>query len=63
MDSSHTGAWSALESLDCSLCGTAMPFETPGCADGHGDDCPDRVCVGCGTVLVVGLVPLAARSA
>lgn len=63
MDSTYAGTWGALETWDCSLCGAAMPFETLGCADGHGDDCPDRVCVGCGGVLVVGPVPMAARSA
>jgi hypothetical protein len=53
--------WAVLETLDCATCGSAMPFESPECLDGHGDDCPDRVCVGCGYVLVVGPVPLAER--
>jgi hypothetical protein len=29
--------------------------------DGHDDDCPDRICVGCGEVLVIGLAPLQER--
>ena len=50
--------WAALALIDCSTCGTAMPFETLDCPDGH-DDCPDHVCTGCGAVVVVGLSPLA----
>ena len=53
-----TREWAVLETLDCSTCGQPMPFETPDCVDGHDDDCPDRVCVGCGLVLVVGPGPL-----
>ena len=53
-----TREWAALDALDCSTCGQPMPFETPECVDGHDDDCPDRVCVGCGLVLVVGPGPL-----
>ncbi|GAB2693160.1 hypothetical protein [Thalassiella azotivora] len=55
--------WAAVEAWDCSTCGEPMPFEALPCADGHDDDCPDRICVGCGTVVVVGLAPLEARSA
>jgi hypothetical protein len=36
-----------------------MPFETLSCMDGHDDDCPDRICTGCGAVLVVYLAPRA----
>jgi hypothetical protein len=54
--------WAAiLETLDCSTCGQPMLFEPVDCGDGHGEDCPDRVCVGCGAVLVVGLGPIEAR--
>jgi heterodisulfide reductase subunit A-like polyferredoxin len=56
-----TVEWAALEVFDCSTCGQPMPFEAVDCADGHGEDCPDRVCVSCGLVLVAGPVPLAAR--
>ena len=52
--------WAALEAWDCSTCGGPMPFEAPDCMDGHGGDCPDRICTGCGEVLVVA-VPVAAR--
>lgn len=50
--------WAALALLDCSTCGSQMPFQALDCPDGHDDDCPDRVCTGCGYVVVVGPVPL-----
>lgn len=56
-----TWEWAALETRDCVTCGRTMPFELVDCVDGHGEDCPDRVCVGCGTVLVVGPAPLGQR--
>lgn len=43
--------------LDCPTCAESRPFEQPPCTDGHGADCPERVCVDCGTAL---LVPTAA---
>ena len=46
-----------LEELDCPECRTAMPCELVDCADGHDEDCADRVCTGCGAVLVVGPAP------
>jgi hypothetical protein len=51
--------WAALETRECSVCAAAMPFEVAPCADGHEEDCPDRVCLGCGAVVVVGPAPLA----
>ena len=50
-----------LESHDCAVCGQAMPFEAPICDDGHEDACPDRICTGCGAVLVVGPAPIDVR--
>jgi hypothetical protein len=38
----------------CPSCRDERPFETPHCLDGHGADCPDRACVGCGTAAFVG---------
>jgi len=55
------GEWTALEVFDCVSCGAPSPFEPVDCVDGHADDCPDRCCVACGTVLVVGPAPLAHR--
>ncbi|MEU4378184.1 hypothetical protein [Micromonospora echinofusca] len=50
--------------LYCDTCEGVEPFETPPCADGHGADCPELVCTGCGAaVLVPGVVfHLARRS-
>lgn len=56
-----TREWAALDAFDCSACGRPMPFEAPECVDGHDDDCPDRVCVGCGLVLEIGPGPLSLR--
>jgi hypothetical protein len=40
----------------CEICGREEGFEAPPCVDGHGGDCPDLVCVGCGTVITVDVV-------
>ena len=39
--------------VDCPLCGSDQPAEAPECLDGHGADCPDRLCVKCGTAVFV----------
>jgi len=52
-----------LENRDCPECGADVPFERVECADGHGEDCPDRACVGCGLALVVGPVWLTETAA
>ncbi|GLW64150.1 hypothetical protein Arub01_23940 [Actinomadura rubrobrunea] len=39
----------------CSTCGDERLFEQPPCPDGHGADCPERVCTECGAALLVGL--------
>lgn len=38
----------------CPDCGDERPFEQPPCADGHGPDCAEWVCVDCGTALWIG---------
>jgi hypothetical protein len=43
----------AEQDLYCSNCADFVPSEAPPCADGHGDDCPDRACTMCGTALFV----------
>jgi len=48
--------------LRCAECGQVRAFEAPPCADGHGDDCPERVCVECGFAVFVGIVPAAAEA-
>lgn len=43
----------------CSTCGEERRFERPPCADGHGEECPELICAGCGTaVLTGGLLPI-----
>lgn len=37
----------------CPSCDHDVPVEAPPCADGHGELCPDRVCLQCGTALLV----------
>ncbi|WP_375490878.1 hypothetical protein [uncultured Jatrophihabitans sp.] len=41
------------ELLFCPQCQHEALAEAPPCADGHGDACPDRACVDCGTALLV----------
>jgi hypothetical protein len=40
----------------CTTCRADMAFEQPDCLDdhGHGVDCPEWACVGCGEAVVVG---------
>ncbi|MBX6766922.1 MAG: hypothetical protein IRY90_07200 [Actinomadura rubrobrunea] len=47
----------------CSTCGDERLFEQPPCPDGHGADCPERVCTECGAALLVGLPPGSAGTA
>lgn len=49
--------------LYCAECGEVRAFETPPCADGHGDDCPERACVECGFAVFVGVIPAPAEVA
>ena len=37
----------------CPVCGGEAVLVTPDCADGHGAECPDRLCVACGLALFV----------
>jgi hypothetical protein len=39
--------------LYCPTCGRECLAEAPPCPDGHGDECPDRACVECGTALLL----------
>ena len=39
----------------CTECSAEQEFEVPPCADGHGEDCPDLACVGCGAAVVLGV--------
>jgi hypothetical protein len=37
----------------CSGCADVREFEVPDCAEGHGGDCPELICTGCGEALLV----------
>jgi hypothetical protein len=42
-----------IEEAPCPVCGKSVPVETPECVDGHGPDCPERLCTLCGSALLV----------
>ena len=55
-----------LATLPCPTCGQDTDFEQPPCADGHtedGGECPEWVCLDCGTALLGGTPPRAGRVA
>ena len=58
LDLTHDLYWG----LACPACTQPRAFERPPCPDGHGADCPERVCVACGTAVLVD-VPIAERGA
>jgi hypothetical protein len=37
----------------CATCRREALFDAPPCPDGHDDDCPELVCTGCGTAVLV----------
>lgn len=44
----------------CPVCDDEVAFERPDCLDGHGPDCPDLACTGCGlAVFAAGPAPAA----
>lgn len=47
-----------LRQLHCATCEADMEFEVPRCADGHGADCPELVCTGCGTAVLIAPLPV-----
>lgn len=49
------------EILYCGECARWQPFERPPCQDGHGAECPERICVACGYAVLVGVIPEARR--
>jgi len=44
--------------LRCVICDTELPFETPPCADGHAEECPELLCTRCGAAEIVAPVTL-----
>ncbi|MGN6608263.1 MAG: hypothetical protein ACTHMS_14770 [Jatrophihabitans sp.] len=47
------------EYLFCPLCAQETLVEAPPCPDGHGSDCPERLCTDCGFVFDIGPAPIA----
>jgi hypothetical protein len=46
----------------CPDCAELKLFEQPPCVDGHGADCPEWLCLTCGTALLIDMpVELVAR--
>ena len=43
---------------NCTDCGDEREFERLECVDGHGPDCPERICLMCGYVVLIGPIPL-----
>lgn len=39
--------------LYCDTCEGVQPFEAPPCVDGHGADCPELACTGCGAAVLI----------
>ncbi|MER7456483.1 hypothetical protein [Micromonospora sp. NPDC126480] len=39
--------------LHCDVCQGVQPFEAPACVDGHGADCPELICTGCGAAVLI----------
>ncbi|MEK8109932.1 hypothetical protein NKG94_47010 [Micromonospora sp. M12] len=43
--------------LYCDVCEGVAPFEAPPCVDDHGTDCPELVCIDCGSAVVIARSP------
>lgn len=39
--------------LYCDNCEGVVPFEAPPCVDGHGVNCPELFCTGCGAAVLI----------
>ncbi|KWV29411.1 hypothetical protein [Micromonospora rifamycinica] len=37
----------------CDTCESVQLFEVPPCPDGHGTDCPELACTGCGAAVLI----------
>jgi hypothetical protein len=48
---------------DCAVCGRRRLLVAPPCAEGHGADCPDRICAECGTAVFLDPVVVAPGAA
>lgn len=45
------------------MCGRAGALVAPSCDEGHGDECPDRICADCGVAVFLDPVVTAAHGA
>jgi hypothetical protein len=43
--------------LPCPECCETLTFEQPPCEDGHGFDCPEWICTGCGYAMLLATYP------
>jgi hypothetical protein len=43
----------AMIEVYCPQCAELGAFEQPPCVDGHGADCPEWLCLTCGTALLI----------
>jgi hypothetical protein len=39
--------------LYCDSCEGVVLFEAPRCVEGHGADCPELICTGCGAAVLI----------
>lgn len=44
--------------MHCVTCDGEALFEGPPCDDGHDDDCPELVCTGCGSAIMIAPVTM-----
>lgn len=49
--------------LHCMECRRVQPFEQPECVDTHGADCPEWVCIPCGSAVFAAVTPVDDTSA
>jgi hypothetical protein len=52
MEVSHVFTAGMIE-VYCPDCAELEVFEQPPCVDGHGVDCPEWLCLNCGTALLI----------
>lgn len=45
----------AMIEVHCPECAALKEFEQPPCLEGHGADCPEWLCLSCGTALLIGV--------
>jgi hypothetical protein len=39
--------------MHCAVCQAEMPFTAPPCDEDHDGECPELVCEGCGSAIVI----------